>query len=275
MKSKEPEVVWLAADPPFKHAATDGRSRVNHYRGSGDIRVMEMSRRDWMARETSPSITVIETDDNFSVYRGVIQKLSADQARSSVPTYAVVYTLTKTAAQKRHVVRERRHLLAQFACPDWVEIATSRQSVEDALANFLAKCQINQAKREAPRSSPLDTIQAVIEATADLRESGGNLSAKKIADLYDITMAELARLLGRTPQALSKTPDADAIQNDLAYFERIARLRLRLKDDDSFRKWLRMKSERLDGDSPLKIIQQKHWQEMADYVDDLLTGAPA
>ncbi|HMO97872.1 MAG TPA: MbcA/ParS/Xre antitoxin family protein [Kiritimatiellia bacterium] len=234
-----------------------------------------MSRGDWMARETSPSITVIETDDDLSVYRGVIQKLSADQARSSVPTYAVVYTLTKTAAQKRHVVRERRHLLAQFACPDWVEIATSRQSVEDALANFLAKCQINQAKREAPRSSPLDAIQAVIDVTADLRESGGNLSARIIADLYDIKMAELARLLGRTPQALSKTPDADTLQNDLAYFERIARLRLRLKDDDSFRKWLRMKNPQLDGHTPLDVLKMKKWQELADYVDDMLTGAPA
>jgi len=275
MKTKEPEVVWLTADPPFKHSAGEGRVPFVRFRRGGDIHLVKMSQRDWLARETSPDITVIEAKEGFSVHQRVLSKLKVDQARATVPKYTVVYIMTKPSEAKRHVVRERRHLLAQFTCPDWVEIATTRQSVEDVITNLFAKCELSLARRAAPRPSPLDSLQAVIKATADLRESSGNLSAKKIAALFDLKMAELARLLGRSPQALSKTPDADALQNDLAYFERIARLRLRLHDDESFRKWLRMKSQPLDGHSPLDVLRMKKWQELADFVDDRLTGAPS
>ena len=170
---------------------------------------------------------------------------------------------------------QRQELYEHFPQPERIEFVSNQNDVTDRIRDIIAKLKAMENRRTPPRPSPLDAIQAVIEATADLRESGGNLSARKIADLYDIKMAELARLLGRTPQALSKTPNADAIQNDLAYFERIARLRLRLKDDDSFRKWLRMKNDELDGHTPLEVLKMKKWQELADFVDDMLTGAPA
>jgi hypothetical protein len=73
----------------------------------------------------------------------------------------------------------------------------------------------------------------------------------------------------------NKTPDADSLQNALSYFERIARLRTALSDDAEFRKWLRMPHAEMNGETPLRWIERKRWQALADLVDDTLTGAPA
>ncbi|MBU6401103.1 MAG: DUF2384 domain-containing protein [Verrucomicrobia bacterium] len=73
---------------------------------------------------------------------------------------------------------------------------------------------------------------------------------------------------------MSKTPDAVSLQNALSYFEHVARLRLVVKDDAEFRKWLRTPQELLDNESPLQLLAKGQWQPMSDYVDDALTGAP-
>ena len=126
----------------------------------------------------------------------------------------------------------------------------------------------------AARSSPLDTVKVVATATADLREGNGNLSAVRIARLFGVSRSQLAGWLGRTKQAVSKTPDADSLQAALGYFERVARLRLVLRNEREFRQWLRTPHELLENATPLELLAKGEWQAMADYVDDLLTGAP-
>lgn len=126
---------------------------------------------------------------------------------------------------------------------------------------------------EAPRSSPLDRVKVMVAASRDLRVQNGNLSAESIAKLYGISLNKLALWLGRSRQALNKTPDADSLQNELSYFERIARLRTALAEDAEFRKWLRMPNSELNNETPLRWIERKRWQALADLVDDMLTGA--
>jgi len=126
----------------------------------------------------------------------------------------------------------------------------------------------------APRPSPLDRVKGVLGTTADLRVANGNLSADRIAKLYGIPLSQLAVWLGRTKQAVSKTPDADSLQNALSYFEHVARLRLATKSDAEFRKWLRTPCGSLENASPLEVLAKGQWQAMADHVDDILTGTP-
>jgi Protein of unknown function (DUF2384) len=113
----------------------------------------------------------------------------------------------------------------------------------------------------------------VLAATRDLRTRKGNLSAERIADLYGISLSELGKWIGRFRQALNKTPDADAVQDALANFERIARLRLKLSDSD-FRKWLRMPNAQVDGESPLEVIRKGEVQVISEFVEDMLLGNP-
>jgi hypothetical protein len=121
---------------------------------------------------------------------------------------------------------------------------------------------------------PLDQVKAVMESTADLREANGNLSAVRVAKVYGVSLSQLAGWLGRTKQAMSKTPDADSLQEALGYFERVGRLRMITKGDAEFRKWLRTRHELLDNAPPLELMAKGEWQALVDYVEDILTGTP-
>lgn len=124
------------------------------------------------------------------------------------------------------------------------------------------------------RTSPLDPVQGVLEATRDLRVANGNLSADRVAQLFGIPLSRLAAWLGRTKQAVSKTPDADSLQESLGYFERIARLRLVTQDDAEFRQWLRTPHPSVAGRNPMELLARGEWQALADFVDDILSGTP-
>lgn len=73
---------------------------------------------------------------------------------------------------------------------------------------------------------------------------------------------------------MTKTPDADSLQNQLGFFERVARLRA-VVPAERFLKWLRMPNAQLAGDAPLQLMANGDRQVVVDFVEDLLTGAPA
>lgn len=120
----------------------------------------------------------------------------------------------------------------------------------------------------------LGQLQALVEATSDLRASNGNLSANAVADAFGVSINQLAGWLGRTRQSVSKTPDADSLQDSLATFEQVARLRTVLAPD-TFRKWLRMPNGQLDGAKPLDLLATGRERPIvAGLVEDMLTGMP-
>jgi hypothetical protein len=201
----------------------------------------------------------------------------AERFEESSPSNFLVLTFAQSDKIKPEL---KVKLLKPFAHPERVEINEDIRAVPELLESLAAKIQVlneRQADQSSPplRSSPLDEIKAVVSATGDLRVENGNLSADKIARLFGLSINALAQILGRSRQALTKTPDADSLQTDLSYFERIARLRIALSGDLEFRKWLRMPQSDLNGQTPLRWIERKRWQALADLVDDMLTGAPA
>jgi len=125
-----------------------------------------------------------------------------------------------------------------------------------------------------PRRSSLDRVQRVVQATEDLRVSGGNLSAGAIAAVFGVSLNQLAGWLDRKCQTVSKTPAADSLQDELAYFELVARLRAVLPKHRVL-KWLRMPNPELDQKKPLDLLARGERQVVADLVEDMLTGAPA
>lgn len=167
------------------------------------------------------------------------------------------------AALRGRLVEEQRRL------------ARLLQQVEEVLRKAAAppKAALGGNRQSAPpRSSPLDQVKGVRTATADLRVANGNLSADRVAKLFGVSLSQLAGWLGRSRQALTKTPDADSLQNELAFFEHVARMRVAVPDAE-FRKWLRTPNELLSNRSPLDLMAKGQWQLMSDYVDDALTGA--
>ncbi len=151
--------------------------------------------------------------------------------------------------------------------------------VDDVLCGVKFSGKTRRAEFVAPlvpqaRKSPLDQMNAVLKSTSDLREVNGNLSAARVAKVFGISLSQLAGWLERSKQALSKTPDADSLQESLGYFERVARLRMITDGDPNFRKWLRTSHESLDNSAPLELLAKREWQTLADYVEDILTGNP-
>ena len=127
----------------------------------------------------------------------------------------------------------------------------------------------------ASPGSLAERLRAALGPTVDLRAPNGRLSARRVAELFDLSLSQLAALLGRNKQTVSKTPDAETIQAGLRDFGRIAGLRAALDGDEAFRHWLRTPTRPLEGHSPRELIDAGRVRVVADFVEDMLTGSPA
>jgi len=228
-----------------------------------------------------PTVLVVQVGDNTSPaqIKALISKLALIQP--GVPQGAfVLFALKRQAQQALQQVRaQRRRMqaimdeinlsLSEFPNPDRVDVI-------EYVPDLLTKLSLIETKLKIapPRPSPLDKVKEALQATGDLRVANGNLSAAAVADSFEIALSHLANWLGRTRQALNKTPDADSLQDELAFFERVARLRA-VVSKDQFLKWLRMPNSALDNKKPLDLLATGRRQVVADLVDDMLTGAPA
>jgi hypothetical protein len=133
------------------------------------------------------------------------------------------------------------------------------------------KTDVEELTIATPRA--LDQVKELLKSTEDLRVENGNVSATAVATAFGVSMNQLAKWIGRTRQALAKTPDADSLQSDLTSFEHIARLRSVLPKA-AFLKWLRMPNAQLDGAEPLNLLNKRQRHVIVELVDDMLTGAP-
>src|SRR5258708_6832789 len=107
----------------------------------------------------------------------------------------------KLIALQRELMDEKRRLERLLKEVQAVLRAASPPSKPAAVVN---------PEGAPPRPSPLDLVREVVEATEDLRVANGNLSAAAVAAVFGVSLSQLAGWLGRSRQALSKTPDADS-----------------------------------------------------------------
>jgi hypothetical protein len=168
----------------------------------------------------------------------------------------------KTAELKQGIFKQRTLLLARLA-----EL--------DAALHKIGLNSNGRGDNTPARESVLDDHPQVIETSTDLREDTGNISASKVAFVFGVSINKLAGWIGKSRQAVTKTPAADSLQDALRYFEKIARVRVALSNNKSFRIWLRTSLETLDYATPMHLLESGEWQVLADLVDDILTGAPA
>jgi hypothetical protein len=235
---------------------------------------------------TIPDVTLVRLDDDTQSadLKAMIPRLIHLQAKAAKPSFVVFMFYAEKNANVRfeealfRSVAEQINLeLPSFPNPDRVNVFFSHGSfaLTTMLSHIRAKLDLDvQIPLQTPRPSPLDRMREVVRSTEDLRVANGNLSAESVATVFGVSLSQLASWLGRTRQALTKTPDADSIQNQLAYFERVARLRA-VVPGDGFQKWVRMPNAELDDKTPLNLLAGGEGQVIADLVDDMLTGAPA
>lgn len=223
-----------------------------------------------------PALTVVEAREPRAILRrdGFLDSLARQQLRT--PGRARILFVFDTQAPR--VDAERlSDVLAHFSRHGDVEFARGAKQAELVLQSALAKIFVDRSRTEKAEpvvADPIGEIKEVIAATAPLRAGSGRLSARAVARTFGLSVAELAKLLGRSRQALSKTDDAESIQPALTAFARAARLRAVLPDDD-FRAWLHMPNAQLDERQPIELIRDGRVEVIADLAENMLTGNPA
>lgn len=195
----------------------------------------------------------------------------AERTKNSSAPFKVVFLFSEGPRLRAH---DFSSVLRWFPASS-VEFAQGGRNGALAVEEAWAKLQkeIGETATKTFERDVLGQIKGVIEATSDLRAESGRLSAVLVAEAFGIAVAEVARSLGQSRQAVSKTPDAKSLQRGLRLFERIARLRSVLAAKD-FVAWLNMARPELDNRAPIDLIRERKAAKVADLVGDMLTGAP-
>lgn len=109
----------------------------------------------------------------------------------------------------------------------------------------------------------------------DLRNRTGRLDARKVAVLFGIPLAEVARIAGRQLSTVHKTPASPSLQQPLSLFERIAAALLPLAgSEEGLRMWLNAPNRDLAGHAPIALLSQGQGEIVAELLEDALVGQP-
>jgi hypothetical protein len=222
-----------------------------------------------------PELTVVEAEGPRAILRRSDFLESLERQHSRTPGAAKILFVFKD----RHSdvdARRMSDVLSHFSRLTDIEFARGSRQAAFALQEVIAKIWASRSRGAAaePDDDPLGRSKSVIAATAPLRAASGRLSARRVAAVFGLSVAELARVLGKSRQALAKTDDAESSQAGLSSFARIARLRAVLPDDD-FRAWLHLPNEELEGRTPSVVIRHGNPEVVADLAEDMLSGSPA
>jgi len=151
-----------------------------------------------------------------------------------------------------------------------VELVRQTSDLHDTLLEAITKVLATRAEKD-----PLTEVPAVAKVGQSLRAASGRLDATKIADIFGLSTAELARQIGSTRQRLNKTPDSEGIQAWLLPYERIARLRTVFSDKD-FKAWLNTPNAHLENEeAPIQYLKEGAQKPLAAFAENMLTGAPS
>jgi len=130
--------------------------------------------------------------------------------------------------------------------------------------------------RISGESSGRPKLFADTDYTAKLfNETSGRLDIRSVAEIYDLSVSELARMINVEAKTAHKTPDSEAIHEGLIPFEEVARtLSLMRGSVSDFRRWLNASNAELNYRAPLQMIRAGQIHELAGIVRSALLGQP-
>jgi uncharacterized protein (DUF2384 family) len=106
--------------------------------------------------------------------------------------------------------------------------------------------------------------------------TSARVDARRVASFFGLSLAELARLLDRSPQAVHKTPDAPALQERLSVLVRIATaLTTLFGTPQNARVWLNAPNPDLDKARPIELVKKRKAEVVAELLEDALLGHPS
>ena len=221
-----------------------------------------------------PAVTVIQANepDFIGQHGAFVRRLATTHELTPGPSKILVVFGSRGTGKSPQLLS----WLRVFSRTGDVEFARNADEAAFALEGAFAKLRASADQASPPRiaSDPLGAVKSILAATADLRGPSGRLSADRVAEIFGLSLAELAAIAGKSRQALSKTPDSLSAQPALRPLERAARLRAALEPAE-FRQWLNCSNAELDERSPIELIRSGRADRVADLAEDILTGQPA
>ncbi len=224
------------------------------------------------ARPALPSVLVVRTSSLKEVLGGrrFLEALAFKHSQNL--RTRIVFSVGRMPLEVATTQRSMTALFGHFVRHSHVDVAQGAGNTLIAVQAALARLTLPSEIPERDGGA-FKNLRRVLESTADLRSKSGRLDATKIAAAFRLSVANLAVLLGRLRQTVSKTPDSAALQPALKHFERIVRLRTALSADE-FVAWLNAANTQLDGKTPLEVVRHGKAGIVADLVEDMLSGAP-
>lgn len=144
----------------------------------------------------------------------------------------------------------------------------------DDLANFDPR-RLLDALEARPARKPTSRRGAPRLHPELHNQESGRIDATQVAGYFGLSLARLAKTLGRSPQSVHKTPDSPRIQSGLGLFLRIAAaLNALFGSEGDGRIWLNTPNPDLDNTQPLELIEQGQGEIVAELLEDSLLGHP-
>lgn len=230
-----------------------------------------------MLTSANPSgVWVLQAADSKDLdrHRTVVNQLNERIAKSGLPVELVLHLVEGAVAQSNRSYFDYLNAYRYFpALAGRMEVALGKDDLMPRVLEAMAKYI---AASESRRRS-VDSLSAALEVRETrstlVSPKTGRLDASKIADTLGMSVAKLAKLIGKSRATVAKTPDAPALQEKLRPYERILRLKARLPDEKLLA-WLEAPNRHLDDQSPRSLIENGRAEVVADLVEDALTGQP-
>jgi hypothetical protein len=225
--------------------------------------------------ESFPGVAVLRAGDLSKFEQGFDRLASAFGSLLAAPNQATV--VLGFAGAKSPDPFRLADILRHLALPSGrVEVAFGADQLPGSVCEAFAKHLLlkeRQVESKPSAPDPLAGARKVIAATKNLRAANGRLSAHAVAERFGLKPAQLAKVLGKTKQAVAQTPDAPSLQTGLRQFERVARLEAVLTHNE-FRAWLNQPNQHLDGDAPIDLLMAGRAEVVVNLAESMLTGTP-
>jgi len=214
-----------------------------------------------------------------------IEQLSHEVTKGTVDVVLLYETPELTGLELLHQVRKHQPsipaiLLVPPASGAWGQtmndprtelVSSPAQAFE--LQHRIAKLlsQVQHASKAIP------TGQSLTNAVAELRNPrSGKLDATLVADAFGISLADVARAIGKKLQTIHQTPDSDGLQKPLYPYERIASAIKYTAGSlqPALKIWLNAHNPTMPNTFPVELVKNGHAEQLADLWDDTLLGHP-
>jgi DNA-binding response OmpR family regulator len=175
----------------------------------------------------------------------------------------------------RHARDKRLRLVLRGRTVDFVRAPVNMDELLQRIDRLLPGKGGRAVAPAAPAgpAAPRGVLRHLVPQLHD--PQSGRLDAARVAALYGLPLATVARIAGRSLSAVHKTPDAAALQAALAPFERIAVSLLRIAGGPApLRAWLNAPHPDLQDRTPLAVLQEGGADTVAELLEDALLGHP-